>query len=110
VPFLSAIFCKKNNQNMSRIRGCNFSLFKEDIVKINGFNEEFTTWGKEDSEFVQRLFNIGIYRNNLKFSALQYHLHHKEGDANDENISILNNTIDNDLVWCKYGIDQYLEH
>ncbi len=110
VPFLSAIFCKKNNQNTSRIRGCNFSLFKEDIVKINGFNEEFTTWGKEDSEFVQRLFNIGIYRNNLKFSALQYHLHHKEGDANDENISILNNTIDNDLVWCKYGIDQYLEH
>jgi glycosyltransferase involved in cell wall biosynthesis len=110
VPFLSAIFCKKNNKNMSRIRGCNFSLFKEDIVKINGFNEEFTTWGKEDSEFVQRLFNIGIYRNNLKFSALQYHLHHKEGDANDENISILNNTIDNDLVWCKYGIDQYLEH
>jgi predicted glycosyltransferase involved in capsule biosynthesis len=110
VPFLSAIFCRKNNQNMSRIRGCNFSLFKEDIVKINGFNEEFTTWGKEDSEFVQRLFNIGIYRNNLKFSALQYHLHHKEGDANDENVSILNNTIDNNLVWCKYGIDQYLEH
>jgi len=110
MPFLSAIFCKKYNQNMSRIRGCNFSLFKEDIIKINGFNEEFTTWGKEDSEFVQRLFNTGIYRSNLKFSALQYHLHHKEGSANDNNIAIMKNTIDNSLTWCKHGINQYLEN
>ena len=110
IPFLSTIFCRKGNQNTSRIRGCNFSLFKEDIIKINGFNEDFTTWGKEDSEFVQRLFNVGIYRSNLKFSALQYHLYHKEGKANDDNISLLNNTIDNNLVWCKHGIDQYLEH
>ncbi|MBT4123202.1 glycosyltransferase family 2 protein [Candidatus Woesearchaeota archaeon] len=110
LPFLSAMICRKNNQNMGRIRGCNFSLFKEDIIKVNGFNEEFTTWGREDSEFVQRLFNAGIYRSNLKFSALQYHLFHKEGSANDNNISILNNTINNSLVWCKYGIDQYLEY
>ena len=110
MPFLSAISCAKNNQNMSRIRGCNFSLFKEDIIKINGFNEEFTTWGKEDSEFVQRLFNAGIYRSNLKFSALQYHLFHKEGSANDNNISILNDTINNSLTWCKYGINQYLKN
>jgi glycosyltransferase involved in cell wall biosynthesis len=110
IPFLSAILCKKYNKNMRRIRGCNFSLFKEDIIKINGFNEEFTTWGKEDSEFVQRLFNAGIYRRNLKFSALQYHLYHKEGSNNNNNISILNNTIDNSLTWCKYGINQYLEN
>jgi len=110
VPLLSTIFCKNNNKNMSRIRGCNFSLFREDIIKVNGFNEEFTTWGKEDSEFVQRLFNAGICRNNLKFSALQYHLYHQEGSPGNDNISILNNTIDNNLTWCKHGIDQYLKH
>ncbi|MBL7003447.1 MAG: glycosyltransferase family 2 protein [Gammaproteobacteria bacterium] len=109
IPFISTMLCRKNNQNMSRIRGCNFSLFKDDIIKVNGFNEEFTTWGKEDSEFVKRLFNAGIYRKNLKFSALQYHLYHKEGSANDNNISILNNTINNNLIWCQDGINQYLD-
>ncbi|HIE00629.1 MAG TPA: hypothetical protein EYP59_10125, partial [Thiotrichaceae bacterium] len=25
------------------------------MYKVNGFNEDFKTWGREDSEFVQRL-------------------------------------------------------
>lgn len=108
-PLLSWLYCNKHNQALSRIRGCNFSLFKSDIVKVNGFNEDFVTWGKEDSEFVQRLYNSGIYRKNLKFSALQYHIYHKEGSSSDENISILNNTIEKNLSWCLNGIDKHIK-
>lgn len=107
LPILTKLFCALKNMELKRIRGCNFSLFKEDILSVNGFSEEFKTWGKEDSEFVQRLYNKGLKRVNLKFSAKQYHLYHPEGNASNNNIEILNHTIKNKLIWCDDGIDKY---
>ena len=108
LPLLSFFLAYYKNQNIHRVRGCNFSLFKEDIVKVNGFNEEFKTWGKEDSEFVQRLFNNGVYRKNLKFSGIQYHLYHKEGFSNSNNLELLNITINQKVKRCNNGIDKYI--
>jgi glycosyltransferase involved in cell wall biosynthesis len=108
IPFLSLLLCSYNDKNINRVRGCNFSMFRSDVIKVNGFNEDFVTWGGEDSEFVQRLFNAGLQRHNLKFSAIQYHLHHKESNTASESITILNRTISNRLVWCDNGIDKYL--
>jgi glycosyltransferase involved in cell wall biosynthesis len=107
IPFLSSLIASISNKNIKRIRGCNFSLFKKDIIKVNGFNEEFKSWGKEDSEFVQRLFNIGVYRRDLKFSGIQYHLFHPEGCADSGNIDLLNKSINENLSWCENGINKY---
>ena len=107
IPFFSYIFSLFKNQKINRIRGCNFSIFKEDILKVNGFNEKITSWGREDSEFVQRLFNCGLYKQHLKFSGIQYHLFHKEGVHNNVNDKILENTIKNKIKKCEIGIDRY---
>ena len=96
------------SQNLNRIRGCNYSIFKEDILKVNGFNEEITTWGREDSEFVQRLYNNGVKKQHLKFSGIQYHLYHEERSHNTVNDNILRNTINNNISRCRYGVDRYL--
>ncbi|WP_104760780.1 glycosyltransferase family 2 protein [Helicobacter cetorum] len=67
---------------LSGIRSANMSFFKKDFENIQGFNENFVGWGREDSEFVARfLFNKGYLRR-LKFSALAYHLFHKENSRN----------------------------
>ena len=109
IPLISLLLSYFKSQNINRIRGCNFSVYKEDILKVNGFNEEITTWGREDSEFVQRLFNIGLKKKHLKFSGIQYHLFHKERIHNNDNNEILQNTIDNNIIWCSLGIDAYLK-
>ena len=113
LPILSWVLSFFKSQNIRRIRGCNYSIFKNDIVKVNGFNEEITTWGREDSEFVQRLFNIGLKKKYLKFSGIQYHLYHNERVHNSQEIAaannyILENTISNNLKRCSLGIDNYL--
>ena len=108
--YLSKIYSNRLNQDLNRIRGCNFSLFKSDIIKVNGFNEDFETWGQEDSEFVQRLYNSGMFKKNIKFSALQFHLYHKEGESRENNRHLLNNTIKKQLTWCKNGIDKHLSN
>jgi glycosyltransferase involved in cell wall biosynthesis len=108
IPLISMLFSFFKYQNINRIRGCNFSLFKEDIIKVNGFDEDFVTWGKEDSEFVQRLFNNGVLRKNLKFAGLQYHLYHPEGLSNINNIDLLKKTITRKVKKCVNGINKYI--
>lgn len=56
------------------------SCYKIDYETIGGFNENFKSWGREDSEFVARfLFNGGELRR-LKFKGIAYHLYHQENN------------------------------
>lgn len=93
-----------------RIRGANLSFWKKDVVNVNGFNEDFVGWGREDSEFAVRMHNIGIDRLHLKFMAFGYHLYHKESprDSLKKNDQILKQAIVNKLITCDNGINKYL--
>ena len=86
------------------------AFFKKDCININGFNNDFEGWGKEDSEFIVRLLNSGINRKNLRFNALQFHLWHNENARASlkQNEIIFNEAIDNKTKWCDNGINQYL--
>ena len=76
LPFLAKLIAKKSSQSYRGIRTCNFSLFKRDILRVNGFDNRFIGWGREDSELTARLFHSGIHRRDLKFCALTAHLYH----------------------------------
>ncbi|MCV6631192.1 MAG: glycosyltransferase family 2 protein [Flavobacteriaceae bacterium] len=98
---------KKNpNKLRSGLRGCNMSFWKKDLVHVNGYNNDMTGWGREDSEICVRLFNSGVYGKKIKFAALQYHLYHKENSRVDFNVNddILQNTIDKKTISCENGI------
>ncbi|MBM9537968.1 glycosyltransferase family 2 protein [Desulfobulbus alkaliphilus] len=98
------------SRDLSGVKTCNFAFWKKDALSINGFNEEFVGWGREDSEFTARLLNYGIRRQNLRFHALGYHLYHpmKTRDRLPLNDAILKKTIDQKLRWCQTGLDQHL--
>ena len=102
--FLSKFISYKKSQNFKGVRGCNFAFFKQDFIKVNGFNEDFITWGREDSELIARLYNIGIQRKNLKFGGIQYHLFHNESNSNSKNDKILAKTKAEKLIWCSNGL------
>ena len=107
--FLSKIFSTKKNY-LRGIKTCNIALFRQDFINVNGFNNEFEGWGREDSEFVVRLFNTGINRKSLRFNAIQYHLWHKDIDRKhlDYNNQLLQNSIEHKLKTCKKGINKYI--
>lgn len=88
------------------IRGCNMSFYKSDCVAINGFNEAFEGWGREDSEFVARfLFNGGELRR-LKFAGIVYHLYHPESTRTmlESNHNIYLKTIAAKSRFCTLGL------
>ena len=107
--FLSKLFSKKMNY-LRGIKTSNMAFFKQDCVNVNGFNNDFEGWGREDSEFVVRLFNTGINRKSLRFIAIQYHLWHKDIDRKhlDYNNQLLQNSIKQKLKVCKKGINKYI--
>jgi len=110
---LSFIFSgTKFFNRLKMLQTCNIAFFKKDCIKVNGFNEDFVGWGREDSEFGARLLNLGCKRRDLKFAAIGYHIHH-EGvarDMLDKNNNIFLNTIHKKLDWCSNGIDKHLHY
>jgi len=92
------------------VRGCNMAFWRKDVILINGFNEDFVGWGREDSEFVARLSHAGIKRINFKFGAIAYHLYHENQKkmTPKENDALLEKTLAQKSVWCERGIKQYL--
>jgi predicted glycosyltransferase involved in capsule biosynthesis len=86
------------------------SFFKSDCISINGFNEDFEGWGREDSEFVVRLFNNNIERKNIKFNCIAYHIWHNENSRKhlEKNDKLLETSMKDKLKKCKNGIDKYL--
>jgi len=55
-------------------------FFRKDIFAVNGFNEDFIGWGREDSELAVRFFNYGLKKRGHTFMAICYHLWHEEND------------------------------
>ncbi len=95
--------------SISGTKGCNMAFWKQDVVAINGFNEDFVGWGKEDNEFATRMINRGIRRKRLRFSAVAFHLYHDESPRNMVacNHEILMRTKHHRLAFCHNGLSRY---
>ncbi|MDT0675981.1 glycosyltransferase family 2 protein [Autumnicola musiva] len=110
LPYLSG-FYKEKNQLSGKLRGCNFSFWKQDFLDINGYNEDITGWGKEDSELAVRLLNSGVKAKRLRYAGIIYHIWHQEKSREKRilNEGIQNTAIDKKLIRCSNGVDQYLK-
>ena len=97
-------------EGQSAIRGCNQAYWKSDLLHVNGFNEAFVGWGREDNEIAARLYNVGVRRRNLKFQALAIHLHHspRQPQGVNPNDAILRQAIERGETWCRQGLDRHL--
>ena len=106
---MSKFFSTKKNY-IHGIKTCNMGFYKQDCININGFNNDFEGWGREDNEFIVRLLNSGINRKNVHFNAIQFHLWHKDNsrESLERNNLILKEAINNRIKWCDNGINRYL--
>ena len=106
-PLVAKMILKKEKQhNYKKVRSCNMGFFREDALAINGFNNAFVGWGREDSEFVARFFNNGGKIATIKFAAIAYHLWHNEAPRASlpENDRLLENAMKNGVVRAENGV------
>jgi glycosyltransferase involved in cell wall biosynthesis len=96
--------------DMLYMRGCNMAFWRDDLVMVNGYNEEFTGWGREDNEVAVRLINSGIKKRIIKFGGVVFHIYHPEKSRSglNKNDDMLQDAIVNKTTRCPVGLDQYL--
>lgn len=97
-------------KNWKGVMTCNLAAWREDLIKINGFDEAYSGWGLEDSDIVIRLVRSGVYRKSARFLLPVLHLWHRENDRSGlrENSERLNDLINSDRVYAPCGVNQYL--
>ncbi len=92
----------------SGIRSCNMSFLREDIVAVNGFNEDFTGWGREDSELAARFYRYGLQKREHPFMAICFHLWHEQNSTDQlkANDAILEKSIRSKEYFCRNGLEK----
>jgi glycosyltransferase involved in cell wall biosynthesis len=105
---------KARQRRGGRVMSCNMSFWRDDLLRVNGFDERMEGYGAEDRELAARLENAGLRRRQLKWAALAVHLEHASRAQPDvDDMSLPNNrlfraTVEQRIVRCERGIDGHL--
>jgi glycosyltransferase involved in cell wall biosynthesis len=87
------------------ILGCNFSVHREMLERVNGFNEEYAAPGLgEDSDVAFRLGLAGGTLRSLRNLAILFHLHHPRTEVGEENKRLYRRVVSSGEMICRKGI------
>jgi glycosyltransferase involved in cell wall biosynthesis len=66
-------------------RSCNLAIWRSDLDRVDGFDADYSGWGKEDSDIIVRLLHAGVRRKDGVFATGVIHLWHAEADRSQLN-------------------------
>ncbi len=88
--------------------GCNFSCWKSDLFKVNGWDNDFKGLGAEDAELDIRFKNMGLQPKSIRFITNVFHIFHKTR-KNDDWLGYLRKQIEKKQVRAENGLDALLD-
>lgn len=96
-----------------RLTGCAFACFREDLIGINGFDENFVGWGFEDRDIQRRFLLNGIRTRTVLHRVKAVHLWHPSDPTFARNgVGTANRTYYQTApvkAFCQRGVSQYLD-
>lgn len=110
IPLLKRVLAGLYGRKLQHLRGCNMAFWRDDLIRVNGYDENLQGWGHEDQEIAWRLKFAGVRKRVLKFGGICYHLDHKELAKDNEGIQldVITNVRENRLTRCENGIDRHM--
>jgi glycosyltransferase involved in cell wall biosynthesis len=91
IPFTPLRHALKMNRVVD-LKGCNYSVPRAALEALNGFDEEYEGYGREDTDVELRLQNLGYRIKSMKGLAIQFHVWHPRREfvpANDTRLEEL---------------------
>ena len=98
---------RRIRQNMWQgARSCNLAIWRSDLDRVDGFDADYSGWGKEDSDIILRLLHAGARRKDGLFATGVIHLWHAEADRSwlAENERKLAEVAAGDRIRAKRGL------
>ena len=110
LPALSRLFMAASRTTPHAIKTCNQAWWRQDLLRLNGFDERMQGWGREDEELAWRAHHAGLACRQLRYAGLAFHLHHPERhvDGASANDAYLAQTRAEHSIRCELGIEQHL--
>jgi glycosyltransferase involved in cell wall biosynthesis len=105
-----AAFARRPANVFIAIKGCNQAFWRDDLVRVNGFNEQIRGWGPEDKELCARLVHSGVRRQTLLFGGIAIHLDHPPAarESLAANQQVFAETLRLRKTRCENGLDAHL--
>jgi glycosyltransferase involved in cell wall biosynthesis len=95
------------NKKNKGLLGSHFSLHKEDLLAINGFDERYLLpYVGEDTDLEYRLRLNDCKFKHLKHLAIQYHVYHARLEHNETNLEIFNDNKNRAMAYTPFGINK----
>ena len=87
-------------------RSCNLAIWRTDLDCIDGFDADYSGWGKEDSDIIVRLLHAGVRRKDGTFATGVLHLWHRDADRSQlsENERKLAGVAAGDRIRARQGL------
>jgi GT2 family glycosyltransferase len=86
------------------LKGCNYSIPRSALEALNGFDEAYEGYGREDTDIEIRLQHLGLRIKSLKGLALQFHVWHPRREFTPGNDVRLEELKKSGRVRCEKGI------
>ncbi|MBS0216938.1 MAG: glycosyltransferase family 2 protein [Proteobacteria bacterium] len=98
-----------------QMMGCNMGIWRADLDRVNGFDDNYEGWGREDDDISARLKHAGLVRRPIRFAGLAIHLWHKtrwpDGIPPTEvlpNDRFFNKVLAEGTIRCNRGLDAHV--
>lgn len=65
------------------VEGCNLAMWRDDFLRVGGFDESYQAYGEEDLDMALRLLRTGLTRKDARHTVTVLHLHHEQGARAD---------------------------
>jgi glycosyltransferase involved in cell wall biosynthesis len=87
-------------------RSCNLAVRRVDLDRVDGFDADYSGWGKEDSDIIVRLLHAGVRRKDGVFATGVLHLWHAEAERGRlaENERKLSDSLAGDRIRARRGL------
>ena len=87
-------------------RSCNLAIWRADLDRVDGFDADYSGWGKEDSDIIVRLLHAGVRRKDGVFATGVLHLWHAEAERGRlaENERKLSESLAGDRIRARRGL------
>lgn len=110
LPFLIKTFSKYYHFKYEyySAHGHSMSIWKEDFIAVNGYDEDYVTWGWEDTDLVVRLIKANVSLQFIRLGGIQYHLYHKESGSKSTNHERFLQNREKPEFRCENGVSKYL--
>lgn len=92
------------------LNGGNMAFWRDDLLRVNAYNEDLSLFGYEERELASRLINSGLEQRFLRLGGICFHLDHPVRMRRRHELYLRSRMAEHEasLIRCSNGVDKYI--